>query len=304
MIPVIKYSKVWLGFSFILVVASIALFVIWGLNLGIDFTGGSYVQVEYTGERPTKEVFTEKLESLDLGALKVQPNGDKEFSVRTRFLSAEEYQNAISSMKELIPETDGENKLIEKRFEIVGPSIGKELKQKAWQALVAVLVAIIIYIGWAFRGVSRPVQSWKYGITAIIALFHDIAIPVGVFVLLGTYYAVEVDILFVTALLAILGYSVNDTIVVFDRVRENILRSKDKDFKEIVNLSVNQSVARSINTSVTLLFVLLAIYFFGGQSISYFILTLIIGVLVGTYSSIFVASPLLVMWQEFGERKK
>jgi len=183
--------------------------------------------------------------------------------------------------------------------------LDKSLKIKALEAILAVLAAIILYIAWAFRKVSDPVSSWKYGVTAIVALAHDVIIPTGIFVLLGHFMNVELDILFVTALLTILGFSVNDTIVVFDRTRENLARDHHKhDFEFIVNKSVNETIRRSINTSLTTFVVLLAIYLFGGETIKNFILALMLGVVVGTYSSIFLASPLLVVWEKFSRRRE
>jgi preprotein translocase subunit SecF len=155
----------------------------------------------------------------------------------------------------------------------------------------------VFYIAYAFRQVSKPVASWKYGVSAIIALAHDLLIITGIFAALGYFLNVEVDTLFVTALLTILGFSIHDTIVTFDRTRENIFKIQNQSFDDIVNLSVNQTIVRSINTSVTTLFVLLAIYVFGGASIKFFVLALMLGVIVGTYSSIFIASPLLTIWK-------
>ncbi len=183
------------------------------------------------------------------------------------------------------------------RFEAIGPTIGKELRQKTYWALVLIITAIVVYIAWAFRKVSKPVTSWKYGTVTIVALLHDIIIPVGIFSLLGRLYNIEVNAPFVAALLTILGYSVNDTIVVFDRIRENLLKHYDGDFDEIVESSIRQTLVRSFNTSITTLLSLIAIFFFGGESIRDFVLALIIGVVSGTYSSIFIASPLLVTWR-------
>ena len=160
------------------------------------------------------------------------------------------------------------------------------------------LVFIVLYIAYAFRKVSKPVASWKFGIAAIIALTHDILVIAGIFAALGYFLNIEVDSLFVTALLTILGFSVHDTIVTFDRTRENLFKNNNKSFSEIVNISVNQTIVRSINTSVTTLLVLLAIYFFGGESIKNFVLALVLGVIIGTYSSIFLASPLLTIWRK------
>jgi len=198
----------------------------------------------------------------------------------------------------------GQELIAEDRFESIGPVIGQELREKSIEALIAVLIGIILYIAWAFRKVSDPVSSWKYGVTAIIALAHDVIIPVGVFVVLGMVTGVEVDILFVTALLTILGFSVNDTIVVFDRTRENLAKSHHQgEFESIVNKSVNQTITRSIYTSLSTFMVLFAVFLFGGESIKYFVLALMIGIIVGTYSSIFLASPILVEWEHASRRK-
>jgi preprotein translocase subunit SecF len=166
-----------------------------------------------------------------------------------------------------------------------------------------VVVAIILYVAYAFRKVSKPISSWKYGIAAIVALIHDVTIVMAVFAILGKTAGVEVDIPFVVALLTILGYSVNDTIVVFDRVRESLLGRVGSNFEENVNTGVNKSITRSINTSLTTLVVLVSLYFFGGASVQYFALALIIGIIAGTYSSIFLASPLLVAWHQFDVRR-
>ena len=191
----------------------------------------------------------------------------------------------------------------EKQFDSVGPVVGQELKRRAYIAIGTVLFLIVIYIAFAFRKVSRPVAPWKYGLAAIIALFHDIFIPTGIFSILGHYLGVEIDLLFVTGLLTILGFSVHDTIVVFDRIRENLRKGLGKNFEETVNISVNQTITRSINTSLTVFLTLLAIFIFGGASVKYFALLLMIGVFFGTYSSIFVASSLLVTWEAWRQKR-
>ena len=210
----------------------------------------------------------------------------------------------------------GSEIVMEDSFESIGPTVGRELQERSIYALLAVMIAIIIYIAWAFRKVSQPVASWKYGVVAVIALLHDVIVPAGVFAVLGHYGGVEIDILFVTALLTILGFSVHDTIVVFDRTRENLARGHrfspparggDKEgvggFEEVVNASVNQTIRRSINTSATAFLALLAMYLFGGEPIKHFVLALMIGIAIGTYSSIFIASPLLVVWNNWKQRR-
>jgi preprotein translocase subunit SecF len=216
--------------------------------------------------------------------------------LRLKDLDEDAHQKILQSVNSLSP-------LEEKRFDSVGPVIGEELKQRAYLAIGMVLFLIVIYIAFAFRKVSRPVASWKYGLAAIIALFHDVFIPTGIFSILGHYLGVEIDLLFVTGLLTILGFSVHDTIVVFDRIRENLRKGVGRGFEDTVNISINQTIVRSINTSLTVFLTLLAIFIFGGESTKYFALLLMMGILFGTYSSIFVASSLLVT-SEFWRQKR
>ncbi len=293
----IQNRRIWLTFSGILVITSIVLFGVWGLNLGIDFTGGSLLEISYEESRPSAEEIGESVRALDVGDVRVQLTGDDGAIIRLNNITEEKHQEILAALAH----TAGENGLIEERFESIGPAIGEELKRKAFWAMLTVLIAIICYVTWAFRKVSKPIVSWKYGAVTVLTLFHDVLIVVGVFVLLGKFAAVEVNTAFIAALLTILGYSVNDTIVVFDRIRENLHKHflEDKEgFEGLVNVSVNQTIMRSLNTSFTTLFVLLAVFFLGGATVHYFILALVVGVLVGTYSSIFVASPLLVQWEK------
>lgn len=296
MYNIIENKKIWFTVSGILMLASIIALSVWGLRLGIDFTGGSLLEVAYSSARPTVLQVEEALADVELKSLKIQPSGDKTFFLRFENIEEDTHQTILGKLNSISLEGVEDNTLIEQRFEAIGPVIGSELKAKAIQAIIIVLVFIILYIAWAFRKISKPVASWKYGAAATIALAHDILIVTGVFVVLGQVCKVEIDTLFVTALLTILGFSVHDTIVTFDRTRENLFKNQDKSFDEVVNISVNQTIVRSINTSLTTLFVLLAIYFFGGDSIKNFALALILGVIVGTYSSIFIASPLLSIW--------
>lgn len=321
MYPIIQKRKIWLGFSSSLVIAALAALFAWGLNFGIDFTGGSLLEVEFKESRPANNQIQEEAADLGLSSLVIQPVAER--GVILRFRETEEYRHQevlrrlgklagdetdeegdasvelASGTEDVVLDVSGsaDKNVEELRFDSVGPTIGEELKRKSITAIIIVLMAIVLYIAWAFRKVSRPVASWKYGICAIIALFHDVIITVGVFAALGRFYEIEINTPFVAAILTVLGYSVNDTIVVFDRVRENLPRS-DEDFEGTVNASVNQTVRRSINTSVTTLVVLVSILLFGGASIRDFALALSIGVFIGTYSSIFLAAPVLVVWEK------
>jgi len=379
MLKIIQKRKIWFVFSAILISASIAALSVWGLKLGIDFTGGTLMEFSFKEETLSSEEIKNALKDLDLGEVSVQFSGDESVLLRFKDVDENTHQEIIRALNiaisgedskdnnieesvedvskeeddasvesepisiikkamaadeiEIINEieeseievvTDSgeeinvenieiedeeinpklimetvENKINEKRFDSIGPVIGNELKTSAVWAIVIALIAIVLYIGWAFRKVSRPVSSFKYGIIATVALFHDIIITLGVFSVLGHLYNIEVGIPFVAALLAILGYSVNDTIVVFDRTRENLIKSGISDFEEVVNKSVNETLIRSLNTSFTTLLILTVLFLFGGATIKYFVVALIVGISTGTYSSIFIASPLLVTWQKW-----
>lgn len=295
---VIAKKRLFLIISSILVLASLVSIVAFGLDLSIEFTGGSIIEVEYTDGRPSKETVQMNLNNIGIGSYTLQPVEDDRYALRTKFLEDTDSEPIIEMFQA------GGGEII--RESAVGPSVGQELRTKSLTAIVLVVVAIIAFIAFAFRKVSRPVNSWKYGTVAIVALIHDILIPTGVFALLGYLIGYEVDLLFVMGILVILGYSVNDTIVVFDRIRENLLieheklakGTKDLDgqrFDVVVGQSLDQTFARSLNTSLTTLVVLIALYIFGGESTNHFALMLIVGILAGAYSSIFLASPLLTM---------
>src|SRR3989344_2158986 len=287
-----KFSYI---FSIILVLTSITSLAFYGLKFGIDFTGGSLIEVQFES-RPDINIVRQKIESLNFGQVVIQPAGDAGFSIRTSELSTDERQKMTT-------ELSGLGKIKDISANTIGPTIGQELRSRSIWAMILVLIAIILYIAFAFRKVSLPVSSWFYGIFAVIALFHDVFIPLGVFSLLGHFKGIEVDTLFVTAILTVLGFSVHDTIVVFDRIRENLTLSRKETFEETVGRSLSQTLTRSINTSLTVLVVLAGLYFFGGGSTKFFALTILVGVFFGTYSSIFIASPLLVTWNNYREKK-
>jgi preprotein translocase subunit SecF len=300
MIQIIKNRKISFSISAVFFLISLVLISTLGLKLGIDFTGGSLMEFEFTGVRPTVQEMQATLAPLDLGDTTVQPVEDQNMILKTKFVSEDEHQEILSTVRgayEVTAEDGSTTKVLEERIETIGPAISTYLREKAWKAALTVMIAIILFIAYAFRKVSKPIQSWKYGLTAIVALIHDITITMGIFALLGHYLGVEVNIPFIVALLTILGYSVNDTIVVFDRVRENLIKRGSHEFSETVNMGINQTLVRSVNTSVTTLLVLFALFIFGGDSIKYFSLALIVGIALGTYSSLFLASPLLIEWE-------
>lgn len=322
MLKITQNRNIFFIFSGTLIVLGILSLLFWGLSLGIDFTGGSLLEVKITGE-PTliaPQVAAIIQDNIpDMSEIRVQPTEDSSFLIRMKDLDEPTHQQVLSVLKqvpvanensadlEVASETISPTtyQVEEKRFESIGPVIGQELKNKAVWAISLALVIIILFIAFAFRRVSKPVASWKYGVGAIVALAHDIFIVIGVFSVLNHFFiGFEVDILFITALLTILGYSVNDTIVVYDRIRENLIYDPGATFVETVNKSVNSTISRSINTSLTTLLVLFTLYLFGGSSIQNFVLALMIGTFIGAYSSIFIASPLLVVWHNISRRKK
>lgn len=300
---VVRYRKIFYALSAVLLAVSFYAMYKPGFNLGIDFKGGSILQVSYVGERPDLNTAQEALEPLDLGNYVIQPTGSNAFTLRTRELSEAEKEQVKTALT-----VDAASSVKEDLFSTVGPVVGAELRQKAFTGIALVIICIVLFVTYAFRKVSEPVASWKYGLATIIALAHDVVVPAGVFFLLSSRIGGEVDLLFVAALLSILGYSVHDTIVVFDRVRENLRRNRDerlkRDFETTVGESVSETFGRSINTSITIFLVLVALYFVGPAATKNFALLLLIGVIMGTYSSIFVASPLLVTFEKWQHRKR
>ncbi len=295
---IVSHRKIYFSISLMLVLASLVSLLLWGLKLGIDFSGGTLMEIEFSEERLTNQQIQERLADLELDQIILQSTGSKGLILRLKDIDEETHQMILAKLRKLDSQGESSSQIItEKRFESVGPLIGQELKRKASWAILLAMAAIIFYIAWAFRKISKPVASWQYGLVAIIALFHDILITLGFFSVLGHYWNIEIGLPLVAAFLTILGYSVNNSIVIFDRSRENLLRTRWTDFKETINQSIEQSLTRCLNTALTTLFVLWAIFFLGGQSIKYFALALIVGIIVGTYSSIFVTSSLIVVWQ-------
>lgn len=287
----VRYKKIYFVFSGVLVLGSIVSVFIFGLNPGIDFTGGSIIELEYSAQRPTNQEIRESLADFDLGEIYVQPTGERGVVIRMKAISEETHQSII--------QVTSKNSAQEKRFESLGPVIGKELKEKTTTLIILALFAIVLYIILAFRKIKRPLPSWQYGLVSLAILFHDIAIPVGVFSALGKFYGVQITIPVVVALLTVIGYAINNVVVVFDRIRENLRSRQAVTFSETVNQSISQTLTRCLNTSLTTLLVLFAIFFFGGITLKYFALALIIGIAAGTYSSIFLAAPLLTIYRKY-----
>ncbi|TSC67166.1 MAG: preprotein translocase subunit SecF [Parcubacteria group bacterium Gr01-1014_73] len=291
--PIVKHRKIFYTISGVLVGASVIALFIWGLNLGIDFKGGTIVEVSYTDGRPVVSEIEKNLEKLNLGEHSIRPVGETGYLIRTRALEELERTTLLQALS-----FDNTKKITEERFDSVGPLLGKEAMRKSLFSIILVIICIVFFITFAFRQVSEPIAPWKFGVITILALVHDVLIPAGVFAVLGHFQGIEVDTLFVTALLVVLGFSVHDTIVVFDRVRENLKINREtrakKPFEQIVGESISQTFVRSINTSLTTILVLIVLFFVGAETTKLFSLALIIGIIAGTYSSIFIGSTLLV----------
>jgi preprotein translocase subunit SecF len=296
---IIKHKKIFIGISIVLVLLSIASVCVFGLNFGIDFKGGALSEIVYKDARPTQAELNPALEALGFGSILLQPTGDLGYIVKSRDLTETEHSQLLATLSQ-----NKQNSLEEKSFNSIGPSVGKELTRKAIIAIILVSLGIILFIAYAFRKVSKPVSSWRYGLIAIVSLLHDVMIPVGIFAVISHFAGIEVDTLFVVAVLTILGLSVSDTIVIFDRIRENLRNRVATEFNETVGTSLNQSFVRSICTSLTVILVLLSLVFFGPASTKYFALMLTFGMFFGTYSSIFLASPLLVLVEEMQVKNK
>lgn len=287
----IKYRNWFFALSLLIIIPGVLAIFTWGLRLGIDFAGGTLWEIKFE-----QQVNTQKLQDLLTGAKaevsSITPTTQNTVLIRMKISD----ETQINDLKSKISANFGQSQDI--RLDTVGPTISKELTRKAALAVLISILAIVAYITWSFRNVPKPTSSLAFGICTIIALIHDVIVVVGIFAVLGHFLKVEVDSLFITALLTVIGFSVHDTIVVLDRIRENLKKYDEYSFEEVVNHSLMQTLGRSLSTSLTVIFVLLALLLFGGQPIKTFILALLIGIISGTYSSIFNASPLLVVWQK------
>jgi len=295
-LPIVRLRKLWYAISIVLIGGSIALVAIKGIPLGIDFVGGTLQTVTFSEAAPATDALGETLKPL-VGEATIQPTGDKSVLLRYSNVDQPTRQKVLDELK------SKHGELTEDSFETIGPVIGRELTRKGLWAIALVIAAIVAYLTYAFRKVSQPVQSWKYGVLAVVTLLHDVAVVLGVYALLGLFRDAELNSLFLVALLTTLGYSVHDTIVVFDRTRTNILSLGAEQFEKAVDLATNQTLGRSINTSLTAVLPLVAMLLFGGATLFNFIAALLTGVIIGTYSSIFVSSPLLVTWYRWSKKR-
>lgn len=286
-----KYKSIYFLLSLVLILPGLYYLITSGLKLGIDFTGGALL--EYRFEKPiSTDDLKNTIAEQEVEVGQIISTTENTYIIKTKPVEHEKLEKVKAGLVAKYGNVE------ERRVENVGPVIGNELKQKSFLALGLVSLAIVIYIAFSFRKVPKPASSLRFGITAIVALLHDVLMIVGIFAILGKFLNVEIDTLFVTALLTIIGFSVHDTIVVFDRIRENLVKHVGLKFTDVANISVVQTLGRSLNTSLTVVFVLLALLLFGGETIRWFVAALLIGVVSGTYSSIFNATALLVWWEE------
>lgn len=300
---IVKHRGIFFGITGAIVAAALISLIAFGLHFGIDFTGGTLVQVTYGGGRPPVQSLQRSLDTAGFSGYSLREANTNDYILRAGTMTTDERAALATtlSVEGKYPAT------VDQRTEI-GPTIGTELRNKSLVAIGLVLLCILLFIAFAFRKVSKPISSWVYGLIALITLLHDVIVPVGFFAALGYLWGAQVDTLFVTAILTVLGFSVHDTIVVFDRVRENLRVNQDKgrkeDFADVAGRSLNQTFVRSVNTSLTVLITLLVLFFFGPASTRDFSLTLLVGIIAGTYSSIFLATPLLVQVEKWRSAKK
>lgn len=299
---IIKYKYIYLLISLIVLVPGIISLIVFKLNLAIDFTGGSvfeYQIEELTSDSaPVVDSVGQVFANQDI-AVEGTTIEDNRIIVRTKPVETNRIDAITGAVKEKYPEAT------QVSFETVGPSVGAETTKNAFVALGVASIGILLYIAYAFRNVPKPYSSFRFGTSALIAMLHDALVVLGVFSILGHFMNVEIDALFITALLTVIGFSVHDTIVVFDRIRENLRKlASNMPFSEVVNYSIVETLNRSFATSLTVIITLSALLLLGGESIKYFALALLVGIISGTYSSIFNAAPILVIWEEFNSKKK
>ena len=294
---IIGKKKIYFLISLILIIPGLISLFLFGLNLSIEFTGGSRITLSFPQDLNDSQVSDIRniFEEKKVRVSGVEKSNELVF-IRTSPIDQKTYSQFIQELSKKYP------KVSEESFETVGPTIGREITQNAIKAIILASVLVVVYISWVFRKVPKPASSIRFGVSTVIALFHDILVGLGAFSIFGHFFGVEIDSLFITAMLTIIGFSVHDTIVVFDRIRENLPKSTGS-FSKIVNDSINQTLARSLNTSLTVLLVLLAMLLFGGESIRWFVVALLIGVASGTYSSIFNAAPILVVWHDWSQKR-
>lgn len=289
----IKHRKIWYLASLVIILPGTLALIFWGLKLSIDFKGGTLIELEGISDKAKVIEIASKSKIEEPSVISTE----KGVIIRAKLID----ENTHKAFKQEISKING---VKEQRVETVGPSVSGETTRNAFISVGLASLLIVVYVAYSFRKVPKPASSWEFGIAAIVALLHDALVVTGVFAILGHFYNVEIDVLFITAMLTVIGFSVHDTIVIFDRIRENLIKNTGENFEEIVGRSVWEMLPRTLSTSFLVWIILIVLFFFGGETIKYFILALLIGVFSGTYSSILNASPLLVTWQGWKNRKR
>jgi preprotein translocase subunit SecF len=282
---IFKFSNAYLALAVSLMLLSVGSIIVLGLTLGIDFTGGSIMEVQYTESRPSAKDLQALLVGLELGSLQIQPVGEQNVLVRMKDIEENVHQEVLTKLGTGVQEL---------RFESIGPVIGRELTEKTFLITVLSLLVLVSYIAFAFRKVTHPVRPWHWPLASLLALVFDLLVPLGVFAFFGKLESMELSIPVVVALLTVLGYSINNNIVVFDRVRENVFKNRGLGMHDVMNISITQTLSRNLNTSLCTLFPVLAIFFFGGETLRAFSLVLGVGIVAGLYSSILLSPPFLL----------
>lgn len=292
MFNIIKSRKIWYIVSIASIVVAVFAIIFFGLRVGVDYTGGTILDIK-SSNTDFVNIAEDKLTEQGITSFQIKPSGNELFTIKTKALSNEEKNKLVASIQSVAPDA------AESSFDSIGPTVGKDLTNKSILAVIVASLAIILFISFSFRRIPKPLSSWKFGVLAVAALAHDLLIVTGFVAILGHFFIwMEVDALFITALLTIMGFSVHDTIVIYDRLRENFIRNRHKSIEQVAEESVNQTMARSINTSLVTIIVLLSLLLLGGTPIRHFVLVLMFGIFIGTYSSIFVAAPLVVSWHK------
>ncbi|MEI8143606.1 MAG: protein translocase subunit SecF [Candidatus Berkelbacteria bacterium] len=298
MLKIVRRYKVWFTLSIVMAVVAIAAISFFGLRMGIDYKGGTIIEFS-TGSSNATEITKNVLNEQSYSGYQIKTSTGTNYILRMENISSDAHQKIAKAMTAQMPDYK------EISYDNVGPTIGKDLTNKSILAVIIASLAIILFVAFSFRKIPKPLSPWIFGICAIIALLHDLLITIGFVAIMGHFFTwMEVDALFITALLTIMGFSVHDTIVVYDRLRENFIKNPHADIELVAEESTNQTFARSINTSLTTVIVLIAMLFFGSQSIQHFVAVLAFGIILGTYSSIFNATPLVVVWHKALFKKK
>jgi preprotein translocase subunit SecF len=290
----IKYRKWWYIISLIIIIPGTISLILFGLKLSVDFTGGTLVEIEGTKDQ-TVVMAVAKADNFQNTNITITNRG---LLLRAKAVKESDQKKFNADLTKRIPSAK------EVRIETVGPSISRDITIGAITSIILASILIVIYMAYVFRKVPKPANSWTFGLTAVIGLLHDALALLGIFSILGHYFGIEVDPLFITAMLTVIGFSVHDTVVIYDRIRENLVKGTSESFEEVVNRSFVEMLDRDLSTSFLVWIIVFVLYLFGGETIKYFLLALLVGIVLGTYSSICNSASLLVSWNDYKEKRK